>query len=128
GVNISTDEKSIKCISDDGSSPRSLPDLHNRASVEDVCAFNYKADKKNVLARVASHWDPSSWQCFKDETLLGSLTEDVNHPNLEQYCETLGAHAYLQKRSGKSTGYDWKCMINSTPQRITMAVACQIIF
>ncbi len=135
-VIMSTDAKSIQCISGDNTASNSFSDLHVR--VIDVCAFAYSrapnlGSKEHILARLASYWDPSSWQCFGNEQQKDtSITKDLAPSGktwLDVYCQTnYGKRAFLLPLSpDKQTGYQWKCTYNdgSSPQRINMSEACK---
>ena len=137
-VIMGTDEKSIKCISGDNNASSSFADLN--LHIKDLCVYVYSGaqnsgNKESMLARLASYWNPSSWQCFgneqkKEKSITVDPTPSGKGTQLDRYCENHhhGTHAQLPHLPpDKQTGYQWKCANDdySNPHRISMAEACK---
>jgi serine/threonine protein kinase len=139
-VIMGTDEEKLQCTSNDNNTSVSFSALH--ISVIDVCAHIFSdklniGNKEHILARLASYWDPSSWQCFgnmkqKEKTITRDLVPEPRFAGetwLDRYCyEKHGKRAsLLPLPRDKQTGYQWKCTNadGSSPQRIIMSEACK---
>lgn len=124
-VILGTDEKSIQCISDGNGTSTSFFNL--KIHVTDVCTSIYP-NKEHILARLASYWSPSSWQCFENEQKKDqSITKDLAPSGktwLDTYCQKhYGTNASLLN---PQSGYEWKCTTNgSSLHRINMSEACR---
>lgn len=135
-VVIGIDKKSIQCTSSDNTLSKSFSDLN--IAMKDVCktVFPTDANERYILARLASYWNPASWQCFKDEQKeKDSITKDFaqnpvfpGETKLDMYCKIEhGTRAFLLPLpQDQQTGYQWKCTDDgSNPWPIGMTKACQ---
>ena len=84
-----------------------------------ACQSQYPAFDHGV-ARLADYYDPSSWQCYTHEKLLGSIT-----PYLDGFCKHEG-YAGSNTPSSTGTAYDWYCL-GQDGHHISIAItdACQ---
>lgn len=142
---VGVDLNTTKCIAHNSDQGKSFNQLH--VSVRDVCValmttkLQHGEDPKLIIDRLASYWDPLSWQCFKNEVKLGNITQGIvarqTNPQqevpLDIYCRQKfnpEASAYLLPHANKNpTAYDIKCKDPSNSLfRINMAEACSIVY
>ncbi|HLI70674.1 MAG TPA: protein kinase [Ktedonobacteraceae bacterium] len=89
-----------------------------------VCESIYGNRMKNGVARLFNYWDPASWQCFAHEQ---RLRVSITQTTLDSYCPSLysDSSAILTKQLPSSTAYDWNCVSNGIPYRLSMDKVCQ---
>lgn len=95
-----------------------------QGAVQFVCESIYGNQMKNIIARLFNYWDPASWQCLPDEQ---RLKVSIKKTNLDSYCQSLlsGSSAMLANQDSNPTAYDWNCVSDGVPYRISMDVVCQ---
>lgn len=91
-----------------------------------VCESTYGNRMKNGVARLFNYWDPASWQCFTHEQ---RLRVSITQTTLDSYCPSLypDSSAQLTKQLPSSTAYDWNCVSDGIPYRLSMDKVCQQI-
>jgi serine/threonine protein kinase len=118
-----SDAQTITCTFDD-KEPLVLSTQNDE--VNQVCEeLDSKAE--NLLARLFRYTDITTWQCFKNEKFLLSITKPkssfTSKVPLEDFCAQQGASAHLLS---PKTAYDWICKGPNNPS-INMDEACQYV-
>lgn len=124
---ISSDGQTITCRSDDG---ETLSLSTQNGKVNQVCAMLYP-NAKVPLARLFRYTDATSWQCFRDEQLLSTITKvdfATNQVPLNSYCASIGASAELVPEPNQpANAYNWQCKQGTASLPLTMDIACQYV-